>query len=56
MAEEQQPLSLIPQLIPDPNMRRQRENERRIEEFVKRLLADQKKDRGSYARRFLGSE
>lgn len=38
-------------LIPDP--RKTRENERRIEEFVRKMVAAQQTENSSYARRFL---
>lgn len=46
-------LSLSPDLVRDPDRRRERENQRRIEEFVRKLLADQQSAANSYASRFL---
>lgn len=49
-------LSLLPDLLNDPDRRRQRENNQRIEEFVRKLLADTVQQSGSYYRRFLTSD
>jgi len=46
-------LNLSPDLVRDPDRRRERENQRRIEEFVRKLIAQQEADKGSYASRFL---
>lgn len=53
---EIEPLTLIPDLIPDPDRRRQRENERRIEEHMRRMIASLEAEQSSYARRFLTME
>lgn len=56
MDNEEQQLSLIPDLIRDPDRRRERENNRRIEEFMRRLIAEKVKDQSSYRQRFLSGE
>lgn len=43
-------------LIPDPDRRRARENERRIEEWIKKKLAADVESNSSYYRRFLVSD
>lgn len=49
----EKPLTLVPDLIPDPDRRRERENMRRIEEYVRQKIAADTKRNQSYYRRFL---
>lgn len=46
----------MPDLIPDPDRRRQRENERRVEQFIRRLKAEMSAEIGAFYRRFMVME
>lgn len=51
--ENVDPLSLIPDQAPTEDRRRDRDNERRIEEFVRKLLVSMDRGSSDFSRRFL---